>query len=462
MRCSSRPTTPTWAAPPAACSTSPRKSGSNAWHGSALFMNKPGWAHRPAVLRQARRQPEPAAVLLLVGRIGRRPDREGQDVLLVQQGRLHAEEHAQQRAHVPDRARARRRLLAVAQRAGQPITIYDPLTTRPNPNGTGFIRDPFPGNVIPADRLNPIALAMLAQHADCRPRAARSTARRSLDDGPQDQETLKIDHRWSDKWTTTGMYGHQHTQEPGSAFWGPHGTIPGDPGGTHRCYRDGQLLLDRTSIIMPNNIDGDRRPLRLQPLPRRRHQLRRRLRRGDARLSRRASPSVLTDNTFPAVTMTGYSNIGHGGRSITTCTSARPPTPRVSKFMGKHSMQGRRATTGAVAAYAVRAQQRQLRVHPGVHAGAERRTPRAAPPATRSPASCSATRPPATSTWRRRAATTSTTTRRYVQDDYRVDVEADAELRPALRVRAGHRRERTTASPSASIATRCSRCRCPA
>ncbi len=33
--------------------------------------------------------------------------------------------------------------------------IYDPFTTRPNPNGNGFIRDPFPGNQIPANRINP-------------------------------------------------------------------------------------------------------------------------------------------------------------------------------------------------------------------------------------------------------------------------------------------------------------------
>lgn len=32
--------------------------------------------------------------------------------------------------------------------------IYDPFSTRPNPNGTGFIRDPFPGNRIPANRIN--------------------------------------------------------------------------------------------------------------------------------------------------------------------------------------------------------------------------------------------------------------------------------------------------------------------
>ncbi len=36
-----------------------------------------------------------------------------------------------------------------------PVQIYDPRTTRPNPNGTGFIRDPFPGNIIPANRISP-------------------------------------------------------------------------------------------------------------------------------------------------------------------------------------------------------------------------------------------------------------------------------------------------------------------
>src|SRR5204863_222785 len=41
-------------------------------------------------------------------------------------------------------------------RNGNLIVIYDPLTTRPNPNGSGVIRDPFPGNVIPANRLDPV------------------------------------------------------------------------------------------------------------------------------------------------------------------------------------------------------------------------------------------------------------------------------------------------------------------
>jgi hypothetical protein len=40
------------------------------------------------------------------------------------------------------------------------VPIYDPATTRPDGNG-GFTRDPFPGNVIPADRISPAARAIL-------------------------------------------------------------------------------------------------------------------------------------------------------------------------------------------------------------------------------------------------------------------------------------------------------------
>ena len=36
---------------------------------------------------------------------------------------------------------------------GQIFKIYDPLTTRANPAG-GFLRDQFPGNVVPANRMD--------------------------------------------------------------------------------------------------------------------------------------------------------------------------------------------------------------------------------------------------------------------------------------------------------------------
>jgi hypothetical protein len=44
---------------------------------------------------------------------------------------------------------------------GQQIRIFDPFTTRANPSGSGFVRDQFGGNVIPAGRMDPVALQVL-------------------------------------------------------------------------------------------------------------------------------------------------------------------------------------------------------------------------------------------------------------------------------------------------------------
>ena len=87
----------------------------------------------------------------------------------------------------------------------------------PNPSGNGFIRDPFPGNIIPADRLDPIARAMLAQMPT--PQSGRAfTGSAVLDDGPQDQETLKVDHRWSGSWTKrSSPIGSSRSSRPASA-----------------------------------------------------------------------------------------------------------------------------------------------------------------------------------------------------------------------------------------------------
>ena len=58
--------------------------------------------------------------------------------------------------------------------AGQPVTVYDPLTTRPNPNfdssqpvslsNLQYLRDPFPGNRIPRERMDPVALKAVAYY----------------------------------------------------------------------------------------------------------------------------------------------------------------------------------------------------------------------------------------------------------------------------------------------------------
>ena len=68
----------------------------------------------------------------------------------------------------------------------------------------------------------------------------------TLDDGPQNQETLKVDQRWTTAGRRPACMRHQHTKEPGSAFYGPHGTVPGDPGAS--------LLFRTVDFFALNNI----------------------------------------------------------------------------------------------------------------------------------------------------------------------------------------------------------------
>jgi hypothetical protein len=45
---------------------------------------------------------------------------------------------------------------------GRQITIYDPATTRPNPNAAGqFLRDPFSNNIVPENRIDPVSRNIL-------------------------------------------------------------------------------------------------------------------------------------------------------------------------------------------------------------------------------------------------------------------------------------------------------------
>lgn len=63
-----------------------------------------------------------------------------------------------------DRRQTESRLVSIptqAMRNGDfsavPVTIYDPATTRPHPSGVGFVRDPFPGNIVPPNRISAIS-----------------------------------------------------------------------------------------------------------------------------------------------------------------------------------------------------------------------------------------------------------------------------------------------------------------
>lgn len=58
---------------------------------------------------------------------------------------------------VPDPRQLQGDFSSARNAAGREVIIYDPATTRPNPSGAGFLRTAFPGNLIPASRIDPVA-----------------------------------------------------------------------------------------------------------------------------------------------------------------------------------------------------------------------------------------------------------------------------------------------------------------
>jgi hypothetical protein len=87
---------------------------------------------------------------------------------------------------------------------GNLIPIYDPRTTRPNPNGAGFIRDPFPNNRIPVDRFSGISREVI-ELATMRPDlpGVRNnfayTPGDLINTNPWNKFSVKIDHNLSSK-----------------------------------------------------------------------------------------------------------------------------------------------------------------------------------------------------------------------------------------------------------------------
>ncbi|HZT37891.1 MAG TPA: carboxypeptidase regulatory-like domain-containing protein [Bryobacteraceae bacterium] len=80
--------------------------------------------------------------------------------------------------------------------------LFNPFTTRPNPNGSGFIRDPFPANQIPASMLNP---TMIAYAKAVLPKAGDVgiAGRNAIDATPTKQNeqdyTFRVDQTLGDK-----------------------------------------------------------------------------------------------------------------------------------------------------------------------------------------------------------------------------------------------------------------------
>jgi hypothetical protein len=130
------------------------------------------------------------------------------------------------------------------ERAGNfsrsPVIIYDPLTTDANGN-----RLPFPGNVIPSNRINPVAAAILGYvpqpDTDVNDGSANYIRQGQIVDAA-DQITGKVEHKFTDKVSLSGVYVYNKTDEPHAVFWDSN--LFGSPS---------WLLRRRIHVVVVNN-----------------------------------------------------------------------------------------------------------------------------------------------------------------------------------------------------------------
>lgn len=95
---------------------------------------------------------------------------------------------------------------------GTPIVIFNPFTTRADPSNPGvFIRDPFPGNVIPANLIDPVAQKLLTLYPlPNRPGEGPQQASNFFAEGPRktwrDETDIRVDWARSEKHTLYVRY----------------------------------------------------------------------------------------------------------------------------------------------------------------------------------------------------------------------------------------------------------------
>ncbi len=107
-------------------------------------------------------------------------------------------------------------------RTGRLIVIYDPLTTRTDPATGQQIRDPFPGNVIRANRINQVGQRI----ANIMPKPTDEVSNQNanyFNDNPTKDEALqwsaKMDHKFTDNLSLSALYVWARTGENGDCWY---------------------------------------------------------------------------------------------------------------------------------------------------------------------------------------------------------------------------------------------------
>lgn len=137
-------------------------------------------------------------------------------------------------------------------------TIYDPATTTINPATGQLARSPFPGNIIPPKRLNPVAVRLLSLFPLPNVPGVLSgdyvdVPERRLD---YNQFDIRLDHTFSDKDRAFARFSRDQAEQFMPSGLPDFGSTPGGYGSVQNLSDHGRnLALSETHIFSANGVN---------------------------------------------------------------------------------------------------------------------------------------------------------------------------------------------------------------
>ncbi|BCS32070.1 hypothetical protein TBR22_A12750 [Luteitalea sp. TBR-22] len=200
------------------------KSGSNDLHGSAYEFFRDSSLDENNYFAEKAGTPLGDFQRSQFGGVAGGPIRRGRTFFMTSYEGLRQDSASQTITTVPTLAQRNGDFSQTYAQNGQLIRIFDPFTTRANPSGSGFIRDPFPNNVIPADRIDPVARQVLNYYplpnqpgnpvTGAQNYFATGTARLNVDNFD-----ARVDHNLSDKARSFIRYSYRKTFSAPAKFF---------------------------------------------------------------------------------------------------------------------------------------------------------------------------------------------------------------------------------------------------
>ena len=135
------------------------RSGTNAWRGSAMALDRPEWGTGRLYFAEKNDLPKPDTYYRLwAGSFGGPLVKNRTFFFSTTEG-YKTRTTSNATLTLPTERERRGDFSQSFDAQGRLLVIYDPLTTRSDPARPGqFVRDPFPGNVIPPERINAVAI----------------------------------------------------------------------------------------------------------------------------------------------------------------------------------------------------------------------------------------------------------------------------------------------------------------